>query len=103
MSVAELPIQIDRERIARFCRERGTRKLIRFGLSGLVLKITVVAGCKIAGRPARKQFFVREKGIAVSRCRFARCFGGGSFPIGEGNDVRDELLNFVRGRRTPQF
>lgn len=31
MSVAELPIQIDRERIARFCRERGIRKLNQFG------------------------------------------------------------------------
>ena len=31
MSVAELPIQIDRERIARFCRERGIRKLCLFG------------------------------------------------------------------------
>ncbi len=31
MSVAELPIQIDRERIARFCRERGIRKLSLFG------------------------------------------------------------------------
>ena len=31
MSVAELPIQIDREKIARFCRERGIRKLSLFG------------------------------------------------------------------------
>ncbi len=31
MSVAELPIQIDRERIARFCKERGIRKLSLFG------------------------------------------------------------------------
>ena len=31
MSVAELPIQIDREQIARFCRERGIRKLSFFG------------------------------------------------------------------------
>jgi predicted nucleotidyltransferase len=31
MSVAELPIQIDREQIARFCRERGIRKLSLFG------------------------------------------------------------------------
>jgi uncharacterized protein len=31
MSVAELPIQIDREQIARFCRERGIRKLSMFG------------------------------------------------------------------------
>ncbi len=31
MSVAELPIQIDRQRIARFCRERGIRKLSLFG------------------------------------------------------------------------
>ena len=31
MSVAELPIQIDRERIARFCQERGIRKLSLFG------------------------------------------------------------------------
>jgi predicted nucleotidyltransferase len=31
MSVAELPIQIDREHIARFCRERGIRKLSLFG------------------------------------------------------------------------
>ena len=31
MSVAELPIAIDRERIARFCRERGIRKLSLFG------------------------------------------------------------------------
>ena len=31
MSVAELPIQIDRERVARFCRERGIRKLSLFG------------------------------------------------------------------------
>ncbi len=31
MSVAELPIAIDREQIARFCRERGIRKLSLFG------------------------------------------------------------------------
>jgi predicted nucleotidyltransferase len=31
MSVAELPIQIDREQIARFCEERGIRKLSLFG------------------------------------------------------------------------
>jgi predicted nucleotidyltransferase len=31
MSVAELPIRIDREQIARFCRERGIRKLSLFG------------------------------------------------------------------------
>jgi uncharacterized protein len=31
MSVAELPIQIDREQIALFCRERGIRKLSLFG------------------------------------------------------------------------
>ena len=31
MSVAELPIQIDRERIAEFCRGRGIRKLSLFG------------------------------------------------------------------------
>ena len=31
MSIAELPIQIDREQIARFCRERGIRRLSLFG------------------------------------------------------------------------
>jgi uncharacterized protein len=31
VSVAELPIQIDREQIARFCQERGIRKLSLFG------------------------------------------------------------------------
>ena len=31
MSIAELPIQIDREQVARFCRERGIRKLSLFG------------------------------------------------------------------------
>ena len=31
MSVAELPIPINREQIARFCRERGIRKLSLFG------------------------------------------------------------------------
>ena len=31
MSVAELPIQIDREQVARFCRGRGIRKLSLFG------------------------------------------------------------------------
>lgn len=31
MSVAELPFPIDREQIARFCRERGIRKLSLFG------------------------------------------------------------------------
>jgi hypothetical protein len=31
MSVGELPIAIDRESIARFCRERGIRKLSLFG------------------------------------------------------------------------
>ena len=31
MSVAELPIPIDREQVARFCRERGIRKLSLFG------------------------------------------------------------------------
>ncbi|MGO8766022.1 MAG: nucleotidyltransferase family protein [Limisphaerales bacterium] len=31
MSVAELPIQIDREQVARFCEERGIRKLSLFG------------------------------------------------------------------------
>jgi uncharacterized protein len=31
MSVAELPIQIDRKQVARFCRERGIRKLSLFG------------------------------------------------------------------------
>ena len=31
MSVAELPIQIDREKIAQFCRARGIRKLSLFG------------------------------------------------------------------------
>ena len=31
LSVAELPIQIDREQIAEFCRARGIRKLSLFG------------------------------------------------------------------------
>jgi len=31
MSVAELPIRIDREKIAEFCRARGIRKLSLFG------------------------------------------------------------------------
>jgi len=31
MNVAELPIAIDRDAIARFCRERGIRKLSLFG------------------------------------------------------------------------
>ena len=31
MSVAELPIQIDREKIAEFCRGRGIQKLSLFG------------------------------------------------------------------------
>src|SRR2546422_1364751 len=31
MSVAELPIQIDLEKIAKFCRARGIRKLSLFG------------------------------------------------------------------------
>jgi predicted nucleotidyltransferase len=31
MSVAELPIPIDREKIARFCQERGIRRLSLFG------------------------------------------------------------------------
>jgi predicted nucleotidyltransferase len=31
MSVAELPIPIDRERIAHFCQERGIRRLSLFG------------------------------------------------------------------------
>jgi hypothetical protein len=31
MTVAELPIQIDREKIAEFCRARGIRKLSLFG------------------------------------------------------------------------
>jgi predicted nucleotidyltransferase len=31
MSIAELPIQIDREQVARFCQERGIRKLSLFG------------------------------------------------------------------------
>ncbi len=31
MSIAELPIQIDREQIAEFCRARGIRKLSLFG------------------------------------------------------------------------
>jgi uncharacterized protein len=31
MNVAELPIQIDRGQIARFCQERGIRKLSLFG------------------------------------------------------------------------
>ncbi len=31
MNVAQLPIQIDREKIAEFCRERGIRKLSLFG------------------------------------------------------------------------
>jgi predicted nucleotidyltransferase len=31
MSVAELPIQIDREKVAAFCRARGIRKLSLFG------------------------------------------------------------------------
>ena len=31
MTAAQLPIRIDRERIARFCRERGVRSLALFG------------------------------------------------------------------------
>jgi predicted nucleotidyltransferase len=31
MSVAELPIALDHEKIARFCRERGIRRLSLFG------------------------------------------------------------------------
>src|SRR5438309_11413905 len=31
MSVAELPIHVDRERIAEFCRARGIRRLSLFG------------------------------------------------------------------------
>lgn len=31
MSVAELPVQLDRELIARFCQDRGIRKLSLFG------------------------------------------------------------------------
>jgi hypothetical protein len=34
MSVAELPIRIDREKIAEFGRARGIRKLSRFGVAG---------------------------------------------------------------------
>jgi hypothetical protein len=36
MSVADLPIQIDREKIAEFCRGRGIRKLSLFGRNLLV-------------------------------------------------------------------
>jgi predicted nucleotidyltransferase len=31
VSVAELPVEIDREKIAAFCRERGTHRLSVFG------------------------------------------------------------------------
>ena len=31
MNIAELPIQIDREKIAEFCRARGIRRLSLFG------------------------------------------------------------------------
>jgi predicted nucleotidyltransferase len=31
MSIAELPIKVDLEQIARFCRERGIRRLALFG------------------------------------------------------------------------
>ena len=31
MSVVELPIELDREKLAEFCRERGIRKLSLFG------------------------------------------------------------------------
>jgi len=31
MSVAELPIRIDREKVSEFCRARGIRKLSLFG------------------------------------------------------------------------
>ena len=31
MTVAELPIHLDTDKIARFCRERGMRKLLLFG------------------------------------------------------------------------
>src|SRR6266478_6630503 len=31
MNVAELPIAVDREKVAEFCRERGIRKLSLFG------------------------------------------------------------------------
>ncbi|MGH7969260.1 MAG: nucleotidyltransferase family protein [Limisphaerales bacterium] len=31
VSIAELPIEIDRERVAEFCRARGIRKLSLFG------------------------------------------------------------------------
>ena len=31
MSTAELPVQFDRARLARFCRERGIRRLALFG------------------------------------------------------------------------
>jgi hypothetical protein len=32
VSIAELPIEIDREKVAEFCRARGIRKLSLFGL-----------------------------------------------------------------------
>ena len=44
MSIAELPIQIDREQIARFCRERGIRKFWRvLNVEAGKLKETVLA------------------------------------------------------------
>ncbi len=39
MSVVELPIQIDRQKIAEFCRARGIRKLSLFGS---VLRVTTL-------------------------------------------------------------
>ena len=62
-----------------------------------------MVGRQIRGRMSAKYFLVGEEGVAAARRRFVRGFYDRGFPIGKGNDLRDELFNFVSRRRTPEF
>ena len=51
VSIAELPIQIDRERVAEFCRARGIRRLSLFG-SVLREAVPIYEHARSEGKPA---------------------------------------------------
>ena len=71
MNVAELPIQIDREQIAAFCRARGIRKLCLFGsvlrneFDAARCDVDVLAEFALGVRPGLKFFGYGEDLAAI--------------------------------------
>ena len=75
MSIAELPIQIDREQIAEFCRARGIRKLSLFGsvlrddFDPVRSDVDVLAEFAAGVRPGLKFFGYGDELAAALGCK----------------------------------